>query len=118
MKEKLSKEEQTRIMPQSKERHAEYMQERRALAERIDGDKKLVLEGSQKGSQDGEVHGEGSQEYPAIIHALADPDKRAKLEKIHQSLKEFGVADKVFYGYPGLGGVPFDAVGGYLDATR
>ncbi len=56
-------------------------------------------------------------QYSAIIHALADPVKRAKLEKIHQSLKEFNQLKNVFYGYPGLGGVPFDAVGDYLGAT-
>ena len=56
--------------------------------------------------------------YPAIIHALADPDKRVRLEKIHTSLKEFNQLKNVFYGYPGLGGVPFDAVGDYLEATR
>ena len=72
-------------MPQSKEVHREYMRK---------------LRGSQKGSQDEGSRAEGSQ-YPAIIRALADPDKRAKLEKIHQSLKEFNVADKVYFGYPG-----------------
>ena len=89
-------------MPQSKEVHKEYMRK---------------LRGSQKGSQNGGVHGEGSQ-YPAIIYALTDPIKCKKLEAITQSLKEFKVADKVYYGYPGLGGVPFDVVGDLLEATK
>ena len=56
--------------------------------------------------------------YPPILYALIDPIKRAKLEKIYQSLKAHNKADKVFYGFPGLGGVPFDIVGDYLEATR
>ena len=55
--------------------------------------------------------------YPPILYALIDPIKRAKLEAIHQSLKEHRKVDKVFYGYPGLGGVPFDIVGDYLEVT-
>lgn len=61
---------------------------------------------------------QGITQYPAIIHSLVSLEKRKKLEAIYQSLKEFKVADKVFYGYPGLGGVPFDMVGEYLEATR
>lgn len=64
------------------------------------------------------VTGQGVTQYPAILYALTDPIKRKKLEAITQSLKEFKVADKVFYGYPGLGGVPFDVVSEYLEATR
>jgi hypothetical protein len=60
---------------------------------------------------------ERSNTYPAILHALVDPGKRAKLEKIYQSLKDFKVADKVYYGC-GKGSVPFDVVGDLLEATR
>lgn len=67
---------------------------------------------------------EGVNKYPAVLYALMDdePDpqknRRLKLEKIYHSLNDFKVSDKVFYGYPGLGGVPFDVVGNYLEATN
>ena len=57
-------------------------------------------------------------QYPAILHALTDPIKRKKLEAIYQSLQRHNKADKVFYGFPGLGGVPFNVVDDYLEATR
>lgn len=56
-------------------------------------------------------------QYPAILLALTDPDKRKKLEKIYHSLNEFKVADKVYYGC-GKDSVPFDVVGDLLEATR
>ena len=56
-------------------------------------------------------------QYPAILHALTDPIKRKKLEAIYQSLKAHNKVDKVFYGFPGLGGVPFNVIGDYLEAT-
>ena len=56
--------------------------------------------------------------YPPILHALIDPIKRKKLEAIYQSLRRHNKADKVFYGFPGLGGVPFNIVGDYLEVTR
>ena len=60
---------------------------------------------------------EGSnKEYPAILYALTDPDKRLKLEKIYQSLKDFKVADKVYFGCS-RDSVPFDVVGDLLEAT-
>ena len=77
-------------MPQSKEVHREYMRKRR---------------GSQPGSQ-----------YPVILEALVNPEKRKKLEKIHQSLKEFNQLENVYYGYPDRG-IPFDMVGELLEAT-
>jgi len=58
-----------------------------------------------------------NKEYPAIIYALTDPVKRKKLEKITQSLKIHKQAENVYYGYLGLGGVPFDVVGDLLEAT-
>lgn len=55
--------------------------------------------------------------YPAILRALTNPDKRKKLEKIYQSLRDFKQEKNVFYGYPDKG-VPFDLVGELLEATR
>ncbi len=60
---------------------------------------------------------EGITQYPAIIHALADPVKRAKLEKIYQSLNEFKQAKNAYYGC-GEDSVPFDVVGDLLEATN
>ncbi len=54
-------------------------------------------------------------QYPAIVYALTDPEKRKKLEKIYHSLNEFKVADKVYYG---ISGIPFDVVGDLLEATE
>lgn len=56
-------------------------------------------------------------QYPAILLALTDPEKRQKLEKIYHSLNEFKVADKVYYGWS-KGSVPFDVVGDLLEATN
>ncbi len=55
-------------------------------------------------------------QYPAILKALVDPLKREKLEKVYQSLNNFKVADKVYYGCRDP--VPFDVVGELLEATR
>jgi len=89
-------------MPQSKEVHKEYMRK---------------LRGSQKGSQIEGSQVKGSQEYPAILYALTDPVQRQKLEKVCQSLKVHKQAENVYYGYPGLSGVPLDVVGDLLEAT-
>ena len=59
---------------------------------------------------------EGRTEYPAIIKALADPVKRAKLRAICGSLGKRGLQRQVYYGYPGLGGVPMDVVYELLEA--
>ena len=83
-------------MPQSKERHAEWMRERR-------------------GAQTQGAQPEGAQNYPAILHSLTDPEKRKKLEKITQSLKEFKQEKNVRYG---VNGPTFDIVGELLEATR
>jgi len=104
-------------MPQSKEVHKEYMRRRR--------------EGSQEGSQNGGSQ-EGSQDvtliyneedvtvspesvtqYPAILYALADPEKRIKLEKICQSLKDHHVLKEVRYG---VAGPSMDTVAEFLTA--
>lgn len=53
--------------------------------------------------------------YPAIIRAIADPVKRVKLEKIHQSLKAHNVLREVRYG---IDGPTFDVVGELLEVTR
>lgn len=57
----------------------------------------------------------GLTEYPAIIHALADPIKRKKLEKITQSLKDFKQEKNTRYG---VAGPSFDVIGELLEATR
>ncbi|KKM92431.1 hypothetical protein LCGC14_1218520 [marine sediment metagenome] len=54
-------------------------------------------------------------QYPAILHALTDPDKRCKLEAIVQSLKNHHQVDNVFYGHSGLS---MSQVGEMLDCTR
>ncbi len=55
------------------------------------------------------------RQEPGILDALTDPAKRKKLEKIHQSLKDFKVSKEVRYG---VSGPTFDVVGEMLDATR
>jgi len=56
-------------------------------------------------------------QYPAIVYALTDPVKRKKMEQVCQSLKTHKQVENVYYGYPGLSGVPFDVIGDLLDAT-
>lgn len=56
--------------------------------------------------------------YPAIVYALTDPIKKKKLEQVHQSLKIHKQAENVYYGYPRLGGIPFDVIGDLLEATQ
>lgn len=98
-------------MPQTKEVHKEYMRKLRGSQKgsRIDGS-------LDKGSQINDKR--GLRGYPAIVYALADPIKRKKLERVSQSLKMHKQDSNVYYGYPGLGGVPFDVVGDLLEATQ
>ena len=63
------------------------------------------------------VTGLGVTEYPAVLRALVGPVKRAKLEKIYQSLRDFKQAENVYYGC-GRNSVPFDMVGDLLEATK
>jgi len=74
--------------------------------------------GITKGITEEGITGQGITKYPAIVYALTDPEKRKKLEKITQSLKIHKQAENVYYGYPNMGGVPFDVVGDLLEATR
>ena len=53
--------------------------------------------------------------YPAVVRAMADPIKRAKLRKICQSLSEHNVANEVRYG---LYGPSLAVVGEYLVALK
>jgi len=53
--------------------------------------------------------------HPSILKALVDPDKRIKLEKVYQTLKDFKQAENVYYG---VSGVPFDVVGDLLEVTK
>lgn len=50
-------------------------------------------------------------QYPALLYALADPEKRAKLRRISESLKNHNVLQDVSYG---IGGPTFDLVSEYL----
>ena len=54
-----------------------------------------------------------STQYPALLYALADPEKRAKLRRICESLKNHNQLENVYYGY-GESSVPFDIVSEYL----
>lgn len=80
-------------MPQSKEKHKEYMRLKRQ-------------EGSQdKGSQSKGSQGQGSQDIPKelmpVVRALSDIEKRAKLRLICQSLSDHKMLKNVRYGYYG-----------------
>ena len=57
---------------------------------------------------------EGITEYPAILEALVDPIKRAKLKRIHESLRTRGLLGEVRYG---VYGPTFDIVGELLEVT-
>ena len=57
---------------------------------------------------------EGVTKYPAVIEALVDPVKRAKLEKIYHSLASHNVEMQVRYG---LWGPTFDIIGELLEVT-
>lgn len=54
-------------------------------------------------------------QYPAIVHALTDPGKREKLEKICSSLKDHGMLKEVRYG---IDGPTFDIVGEMLTIVK
>jgi len=56
----------------------------------------------------------GLTEYPAVIEALVDPVKRAKLEKIYHSLASHNEETQVRYG---LWGPTFDIIGELLEVT-
>lgn len=53
-------------------------------------------------------------QYPAILHALTDPVKRRKLEKITESIKNHNVLKEVTYG---AYGPDFQMVGEMLEVT-
>ena len=55
------------------------------------------------------------KEYPSLIKALVDPEKRKKLEKIYGALEHRGLAEKVDYG---VSGVSFDIIGEMLEVTE
>ena len=57
----------------------------------------------------------GKEIAPAIPFALVY--NREGREKIYESLKAFRQEENVYYGYPGLGGMPFDKVGECLEDT-
>ena len=55
------------------------------------------------------------EQEPGILEALTDKTKRAKLEKITQSLKDFNVSKEIRYG---VSGPTFDVVGEMLEVTK
>ena len=55
---------------------------------------------------------EGVTEYPAVIEALVDPVKRAKLERIYHSLASHNEETRY-----GLWGPTFDIIGELLEVT-
>ena len=55
---------------------------------------------------------QGVTQYPALLYALVDPIKKAKLRRICESLKNHGVLKDVSYG---IGGPGFDIVSEYLE---
>lgn len=59
------------------------------------------------------ITSEGITKYPALLIALADPVKRAKLRRICEELTAHHVLSEVYYGY-GDTSVPFDVVSEYL----
>ena len=61
----------------------------------------------------GERDMESVTQYPALLYALADPVKRAKLRRICEQLSNHGQLKNVYYG-AGETSVPFDAVNEYL----
>lgn len=67
---------------------------------------KTILEG---------ITGEGIT-YPPIIHALADPIKKKKLESICEHLDRRKLLSKVYYG-AGEHSVDFEIVNDMLDAV-
>ena len=66
-------------------------------------------------TKEGVTGSTGVTEYPAVIEALVDPVKRAKLEKIYHSLASHNVEAQVRYG---LWGPTFDIIGELLEVTR
>lgn len=66
-----------------------------------------------KGMTQEGMTGQGMTQYPALLYALADPIKRAKLRRICEELKTHNQLSNVYYGY-GDTSVPFDVVNGYL----
>ena len=52
-------------------------------------------------------------QYPALLYALADPVKRAKLRRICEGLSNHNQLKNVYYGAGDMA-VPFDMVNEYL----
>ncbi len=97
---------------QTKERVKRF-RERRALRDSVTD----VTQSPDSVTKDLESVTHDVTQYPAIIHMLVDPIKRRKLEKIHESLKQRNLLKLVTIGYPTMGGIPFDEVGDFLEAT-
>lgn len=102
-------------MPQTKEKQLEAT---RLRVQRYRERQKSVTQSPESVTESVDSVTQDVTQYPAIIYALTDPVKRKKLEKITQSLKIHKQDMNVYYGYPNMGGVPFDVVGDLLEATR
>jgi len=74
---------------------------------------KLSMEKKRLGVNIGVNKTEGLTKYPAVLYALADIEKRAKLRAICQSLSNRGLLRNVRYGYLGP---TMDIVSEYLTA--
>ena len=98
-------------MPQSKEKKREQAR----LRKQRQRDKERDIVSVTTGGVTGQGVTLDVTQYPAILLALTDPNKRQKLEKITQSLKDFNQEKNVRYG---VNGPTFDVVGDLLEATR
>lgn len=81
---------------------------------------KIVRQGNTLGNTNGNTlsgnTGQGNTEVPAIVRAIADPERRKKLERVCQSLKDFNQLENVYYGHP-YKGISFTVVSELLEAT-
>ena len=102
-------------MPQSKERHAEYMREKRKTVNPVNPELKSVNPVNPELITDVRpiTTVKPSDDYPVIIHWLADDVKREKLRAISNTLANRNVSEHVRFGVNGL---TFDAIGELLTA--
>jgi len=80
-------------------------------------EKQKALHITKKALQDvtGSVNNVTLDVTPPIVHALLDPEKRKKLEKICQSAKDFNQLENIRYG---VSGPTMDIVSELLEVTN
>ena len=100
----MDKKEQTRLRVQR-------YREKRALPNSVTLSTPEALRDSVTEKENGNAN---VTQYPALLHALADPVKRAKLRRICEELKNHGQLRNVYYG-AGETSVPFDVVSEYIE---